>query len=317
MNPLTELSKQKPLICLMGPTASGKTALAIDLCEQLNGEIISVDSALIYREMDIGTAKPSAEEQAAATHHLIDICDPTESYSAAEFREDALRLIQSLYESGKWPILAGGTMLYFKTLMQGMAELPSTDPTVRAQVKQRLEESGPQGLHQWLAEFDTDSANRLHPNDPQRLSRAIEVYLMSGKPLSVWHQEQNDYVFPYAHLQLAIAPQDRAVLHQRIEQRFDSMLEQGFEDEVRRLYQRGDLSVDMPSIRCVGYRQMWSYLDNEMDLEEARFRGIVATRQLAKRQFTWLRSWENIHWLDSLSGNNTQKVLKKLDKISI
>ena len=307
----------KPVLCVMGPTASGKTSLAIELCERLNGEIISVDSALIYRGMDIGTAKPSDDEQQQAKHHLIDICDPSQSYSAAQFRNDALALIEQIYQAGKWPILAGGTMLYFKTLIQGIAELPATDDNVREQVSQVLHDKGSEHLHQWLSEVDPESAKRLHPNDPQRLSRALEVFLISGKPLSHFHQQQSLNRFPYALSQFAIAPEDRTVLHQRIEQRFDAMLQQGFEQEVKALYERGDLTTDMPSIRCVGYRQMWAYLAGECSLDEARFRGIVATRQLAKRQFTWLRSWSDLTWLDSLAQNNAQRVLKILGNISI
>ncbi len=314
---LQQAAQEKPLLCLMGPTASGKTALAIELSQQLDGEIISVDSALIYQGMDIGTAKPNAEELAAAKHHLIDIRDPAESYSAAEFSKDTCALIADIYERGKHPILAGGTMLYFKTLIQGMAQLPATDVHTRQQVNRVLKEKGSEALHSWLKEFDEETAQRLHPNDPQRLSRAIEVYLMTGKPLSQWHAEQELSLFPLQRLDLAIAPEERSVLHQRIEQRFDIMLQQGFEQEVTELFQRGDLNSQMPSIRSVGYRQMWSYLEDEYDLAEARFRGIVATRQLAKRQFTWLRSWPGVYWLDTFAPDNSQKVLKKLNNISI
>lgn len=301
----------------MGPTASGKTDLAIELCQRLGGEVISVDSALIYRGMDIGTAKPTLEERAAAPHHLIDICDPSESYSAAEFCRDARTLIDDCWQRGKWPILAGGTMLYFKSLLQGLAQLPATDPEVREQVNRRLKEAGPESLHRWLAEFDPETAERLHPTDSQRLSRAIEVYLVSGKPLSLWHREQELQPLENPAIQIAIAPEDRAALHQRIEQRFDLMLANGFEEEVRALYQRGDLELDMPSIRSVGYRQMWLYLNGEYSLDEARYRGIVATRQLAKRQLTWLRSWPELLWLDTFEAQKCDKVLKKVELISI
>ncbi len=316
-SPTPSTHKHRPIICLMGPTASGKTDLAIELCQRLDGEVISVDSALIYREMDIGTAKPTAEERAAAPHHLIDICDPSESYSAAEFCRDARTLIEDCFERNKWPVLAGGTMLYFKSLLQGLAELPATDPQVREQVNQRLQQQGPESLHAWLNEFDPETSARLHPADSQRLSRAIEVYLVSGKPLSQWHHEQRLTPLPYPVLQLAIAPQDRAVLHQRIEQRFDNMLSSGFEEEVRRLFERGDLELDMPSMRSVGYRQMWLYLNGQYTLDEARYRGIVATRQLAKRQLTWLRSWPELEWLDTFDEQKCDKVLKKLEEISI
>ncbi|MEE4246886.1 MAG: tRNA (adenosine(37)-N6)-dimethylallyltransferase MiaA [Kangiellaceae bacterium] len=306
-----------PVICLMGPTASGKTDLAIELCGELNGQIISVDSALVYRQMDIGTAKPTAEELARAPHHLIDICDPTETYSAAQFASDAKAIIERLLRQGKTPILAGGTMLYFKALLEGLAQLPATDKAIRQKVAEVLDQRGSEALHRWLAEFDEESAERLHPNDPQRLSRAIEVYLMSGKTLSQFHREQRLQPLQYANHCFAIAPAQRSDLHQRIEQRFDKMLADGFVEEVRALYQRGDLSVDMPSIRCVGYRQIWSYLSGESTLEEARYRGIVATRQLAKRQFTWLRSWPNLTWLRSGDKNNLANVLKIIGATSI
>ncbi|MCO7224865.1 tRNA (adenosine(37)-N6)-dimethylallyltransferase MiaA [Pleionea sp. CnH1-48] len=309
--------RDKPVIFLMGPTASGKTDLAMQLVEELNGEIISVDSAMIYRDMDIGTAKPSDEELAKAPHHLIDICDAAESYSAAQFRCDALAMIERLYEDNKWPILAGGTMLYFKTLLQGMATLPTSQPDIRARLEAIIQSQGPQELHRQLQEVDPITAQRLHPNDPQRLSRALEVYLISGKPLSQWHAEQEEQQFPFAFKQFAIAPQERSLLHERIEQRFELMLKAGFEDEVRALMQRGDLDASMPSIRCVGYRQMWSYLNNEYDLAEARYRGIVATRQLAKRQFTWLRSWDDVSWLDSLAKDNLRQVLNLIESIAI
>ncbi len=306
-----------PVIFLMGPTASGKTDLAISLAQLLNGEIISVDSALIYRGMDIGTAKPSKQELALIPHHLIDIKDPSESYSVAEFRQDALDLIDTIYAKGKTPILTGGTMLYFKGLLEGLAELPKTDPGIREQVQAKLNEHGSGYLHDRLLQIDPDSAKRLHPNDPQRLSRAIEVFLSSGKSMTYWHQQQSSQVFPHLNLQLAIAPQDRAVLHQRIEQRFDHMLANGLVEEVKELFERGDLDAEMPSIRCVGYRQIWSFLQGEVSLDEARYRGIVATRQLAKRQFTWLRSWESLHWLDSLEKNNANKVLKLINSTTI
>ncbi|WP_144393916.1 tRNA (adenosine(37)-N6)-dimethylallyltransferase MiaA [Pleionea sediminis] len=311
------LQKQKPVICLMGPTASGKTSLAIELCQMLGGEIISVDSALIYRDMDIGTAKPSDEERSAAVHHLIDIRDPSENYSVAEFRDDAYELLEDIYQRGKWPILAGGTMLYFKALLQGIADLPATDDTIRAQVNAKLKEEGAPALHEWLKEIDPKSAERLHPNDPQRISRAIEVYLMSGKSLTQWHQEQALQKFPYDCLQVALAPQERSILHHRIEQRFDTMLQSGFLEEVEKLMARGDLSLELPSMRSVGYRQVWLYLQGEYDLEQARYRSIVATRQLAKRQLTWLRSWEEVNWIDSLSKNNCAIILKSLSNISI
>lgn len=293
-------SPQKPLaLLLMGPTASGKTDLAIELVEQLNAEIISVDSAMVYKGMNIGSAKPSEQELARAPHRLIDICDPAEPYSAARFRDDALREMADISSQGKMPLLVGGTMLYYKTLLEGMHNLPDSDPTVRAGLQERLNDEGLAKLHQELAEVDPVSAKRIHKNDPQRTLRALEVFNITGKPLSQLHAEQDNNDFPYRTLQIALAPQDRAYLHQRIEQRFHQMMEQGFIQEVQSLYERGDLNPDLPSIKSVGYRQMWQYLAGELSLEEAIERGIIATRQLAKRQFTWLRSWKDLHWLDS------------------
>jgi len=299
-------SPQKPLaLLLMGPTASGKTDLAIELVEQLNAEIISVDSAMVYKGMDIGSAKPSAQELARAPHRLIDICDPADPYSAARFRDDALREMADISSQGKMPLLVGGTMLYYKTLLEGMHNLPDSDPTVRAGLQERLNDEGLAKLHQELTEVDPVSAKRIHENDPQRTLRALEVFAITGKPLSQLHAEQDNNDFPYRTLQIALAPQDRAYLHQRIEQRFHQMMEQGFLQEVVSLYERGDLNPDLPSIKSVGYRQMWQYLEGDLSLEEAIERGIIATRQLAKRQFTWLRSWKDLHWLDSKHPKST------------
>lgn len=293
------VTQQKPdAIFLMGPTASGKTALAIELRKHLPVEIISVDSALIYRGMDIGTAKPTAEELNQAPHRLIDILDPSLPYSAADFRRDALNVMAEITSQGKIPLLVGGTMLYFKALLEGLSPLPSADPVVRSDIEQIAQEQGGSEIHRRLAEVDPVAAARIHPNDPQRLSRALEVYLISGQTLTEMTQTAGEEL-PYNVFQFAIAPQDRKILHERIEQRFHMMIEAGFEEEVRKLHQRNDLHVDLPSIRCVGYRQMWSYLDGEISHDEMIYRGICATRQLAKRQITWLRSWENIHWLDS------------------
>ncbi|MGF1684404.1 tRNA (adenosine(37)-N6)-dimethylallyltransferase MiaA [Photobacterium minamisatsumaniensis] len=291
----------KPLpqaIFLMGPTASGKTNLAIRLRQELPVELISVDSALIYKDMDIGTAKPDAQELALAPHRLIDIRDPAQSYSAADFRADALKEMADIVAAGRIPMLVGGTMLYYKALLEGLSPLPAADPVIRAQIEQEAEEKGWQVLHEELVRIDPVSGARIHPNDPQRLSRALEVFRISGKTLTELTKIQGD-TLPYRVHQFAITPTDRAVLHQRIEQRFEKMIEAGFEQEVRALYERGDLHQDLPSIRCVGYRQMWEYLDGKCDLDEAVFRGICATRQLAKRQITWLRSWKELTWLDS------------------
>lgn len=296
MNDVTEASLPKAIF-LMGPTASGKTALAISLRKVLPVELISVDSALIYRGMDIGTAKPDAAELSAAPHRLLDILDPAEAYSAADFRRDALAAMAEIVAAGRIPLLVGGTMLYFKALLEGLSPLPSADPEVRARIERQAAEQGWNALHQQLQEIDPVAAARIHPNDPQRLSRALEVFI-SGKTLTELTQTSGD-ALPYQVHQFAIAPASRELLHQRIEQRFHQMLASGFEAEVRALFARGDLHTDMPSIRCVGYRQMWSYLNGEIPYDEMVYRGVCATRQLAKRQVTWLRGWEGVHWLDS------------------
>lgn len=282
----------------MGPTASGKTDLAIRLRQQLPVELISVDSALIYRGMDIGTAKPDADELAQAPHRLLDIRDPSQSYSAADFREDALKEMADIVKAGRIPLLVGGTMLYYKALLEGLSPLPAADPAIRAEIELQARERGWLSLHEELQRIDPVSATRIHPNDPQRLSRALEVFRISGKTLTELTQTQGE-TLPYQVHQFAITPKDRAILHQRIEQRFDNMIKAGFEQEVRALYERGDLHPDLPSVRCVGYRQMWDYFDGNCTLDEAIYRGICATRQLAKRQITWLRSWKDLTWLDS------------------
>ncbi|WP_087024506.1 tRNA (adenosine(37)-N6)-dimethylallyltransferase MiaA [Thaumasiovibrio subtropicus] len=292
-------SKQLPTaLFLMGPTASGKTDLAIRLRQTLPVEIISVDSALIYKGMDIGTAKPTQEELALAPHRLIDILDPAESYSAADFRRDALREMASIVDDGKIPLLVGGTMLYYKALLEGLSPLPAADPAIRSEIELEAQQKGWQHLHDELASIDPVSAKRIHPNDPQRLSRALEVFRISGNTLTDLTQQKGE-ALPYRVHQFAIAPEDRAVLHQRIEKRFENMVSAGFEQEVKQLYDRGDLHPDLPSIRCVGYRQMWDYLAGNASFDEAIYRGVCATRQLAKRQITWLRSWESLTWLDS------------------
>jgi tRNA dimethylallyltransferase len=297
------MTKHATAIFLMGPTASGKTDLAIKLAQQCHCEIISVDSALIYKGMDIGTAKPSAIEQALAPHALVDIIDPLQSYSAGDFREDALRLMADITARGNTPLLVGGTMLYYKALVDGLSPLPSANPQIRSEIEAQAEAHGWQFMHDQLAVIDPVSAQRIHVNDPQRLSRALEVYRISGKSLTELTQVKSDPI-PYDVKQFAIAPKEKSLLHQRIEQRFDLMLSAGFEQEVQTLHDRGDLHLELPSMRCVGYRQMWEYLDGSMDYEEMRFRGIVATRQLAKRQMTWLRGWKDVTWLESASADN-------------
>ncbi|ENY8012922.1 tRNA (adenosine(37)-N6)-dimethylallyltransferase MiaA [Vibrio fluvialis] len=303
------MSTQLPLaLFLMGPTASGKTDLAIRLRQKFPVEIISVDSALIYKGMDIGTAKPDQDELALAPHRLIDILDPSEAYSAADFRRDALREMQAIVEQGKIPLLVGGTMLYYKALLEGLSPLPAADPEIRQQIEQEAQQLGWAALHEQLRQIDPISAGRIHPNDPQRLSRALEVYRISGKTLTELTQTKGE-ALPFCVKQFAIAPKERAELHRRIELRFEKMVEAGFEDEVKALYARKDLHPDLPSIRCVGYRQMWDYLDGNCTLDEAIFRGICATRQLAKRQITWLRSWDDLTWLDS---ENVEQALETL-----
>jgi len=293
------MTKELPLaLFLMGPTASGKTELAIRLRQKFPIEIISVDSALIYKGMDIGTAKPDDKEQKLAPHRLIDILDPSESYSAADFRRDALREMHEIVEQGKIPLLVGGTMLYYKALLEGLSPLPAADPEIRKQIEKEALDNGWEALHDQLKDIDPISAERIHPNDPQRLSRALEVYRISGKTLTELTKTKGEPL-PFRVKQFAIAPKERAELHRRIELRFEKMVENGFEDEMKALYARKDLHPDLPSIRCVGYRQMWDYLDGKCSLDEAIFRGVCATRQLAKRQITWLRSWDDLTWLDS------------------
>ena len=307
------MSLSKQVIFLMGPTASGKTALATELFQQLPIELISVDSALVYRGMDIGTAKPTAAELELAPHHLIDILDPAQSYSAADFRADAIRLIAEIQHRGNIPLLVGGTMLYFKALLEGISPLPEADAQIRLQLEAEAAEKGWAALHAELAEVDPVSAQRIHPNDPQRINRALEVYRISGRSLTELTAEKGEpFAFP-VH-QFAIAPQDRAVLHQRIALRFEQMLAVGFEQEVSTLRQRTDLHPDLPSMRCVGYRQMWQYLDGECSYEQMKEKGIAATRQLAKRQLTWLRGWQGVTWLDSEAAmsENLQAVLSSL-----
>ncbi|UDM63331.1 tRNA (adenosine(37)-N6)-dimethylallyltransferase MiaA [Pseudoalteromonas piscicida] len=295
----------------MGPTAAGKTALAIELCQVLNTEIISVDSALVYKGMDIGTAKPSAQEQAQAPHHLIDIIDPAQSYSVAEFRADAIKLIDDFHQRGKVPILVGGTMMYFKGLIEGLSPLPEADAEIRAVLEREAEQKGWPALHQQLKEIDSEAAAKISENDSQRINRALEVYRISGKTMTQLQQSKQD-ALPYQFHQFAIAPSDRKVLHERIEKRFEIMLDEGFKNEVLALYQRKDLHPDLPSIRCVGYRQMWEYLAGECDYNEMVFKGVAATRQLAKRQLTWLRGWQDVTWLDTDSQENLQRVLTSL-----
>ena len=300
-----------PVIAIMGPTASGKTGLALDIAAKVESEVISVDSALVYKGMDIGTAKPTQEEQAGVVHHLIDIIDPAQSYSVSQFVNDTNALIGDILSRGKVPILAGGTMMYFNALINGISPLPKSDEKIRDEITQQAQRLGWSKLHDELRGVDPISGERIHPNDPQRITRALEVYRSTGKTLTHWQQQEGEKC-PYNIAQFAIAPADRAVLHERIATRFDLMLEQGFENEVVKLYERSDLHEDLPSIRSVGYRQMWQYLDGQLNYAEMRERGIIATRQLAKRQLTWLRGWEQVTWLDTFANDNLTKITAKV-----
>lgn len=297
------------VIAIMGPTASGKTALAIELAKAVDGEIISVDSALIYRGMDIGTAKPNAEEKAGIKHWLIDIIDPQTSYSVAEFCRDAIVCIEDIVKRGKVPILAGGTMMYFNGLIKGLSSLPNADDKTRAQIQLFIEQHGLPAAHEKLCEIDPDSGARIHQNDPQRIMRALEVYALTGITITA-HQAIKPAPLPYEFVQFSLMPTDRAFLHQRIALRFDLMLQNDFEQEVRALRKNSALHIDLPAIRSVGYRQMWQYLDGDFDFAEMREKGIIATRQLAKRQITWLRGWEGAVSLETGNPKNIDLILQ-------
>lgn len=301
-----------PAIFLMGPTASGKTALAVELAQALNAEIISVDSALVYKGMDIGTAKPTLEERKGIAHHLIDILDPFESYSTGSFRNDSLQLMQDITRRGKVPLLVGGTMLYFNALFNGLASLPEASPAIRKKLDEELAVDGKAAMHARLKNIDPESADRIHPNDPQRVQRALEVYEISGKPITQFFREAEKNQIPYQKIKLIIAPEDRKQLHEKIAQRFRLMVDQGLIDEVDALYQRGDLNEKLPAIRAVGYRQAWCYLRGDYDLDSMIEKGIVATRQLAKRQFTWLRREEDALMFASYQSNLSSKVLQSI-----
>lgn len=321
------MSSLPPAIFLMGPTASGKTDLALELARVLPCELISVDSALVYRGMDIGTAKPSPQVLAEFPHRLVDILDPAQSYSAAEFRADALEAMALISARGNIPLLVGGTMLYFKALEEGLADMPAADAAVRAELEALAAVEGLAAIHRQLAEVDPESAARIHPNDPQRLIRALEVYRVSGMSMSRHREIQSaqkgpsgtpgEGVLPYTVARLSIAPAQRHSLHQRIEQRFRKMVEQGFVEEVEFFRGRGDLHPGLPSMRAVGYRQVWDHLDGKLSSEAMLERGIIATRQLAKRQFTWLRSWPDVHWLESSACDNLPRTLKYLQSLTI
>lgn len=299
------------VICLAGPTAAGKSASTLALAERWPLEIVNVDSATIYRGMDIGTAKPSPAEQAQVPQHLLDIRDPAQSYSAAEFRADALRLIDEIRARGRIPLLAGGTMMYYKALRDGLDDLPQADPALRAELEARAARDGWPALHAELARLDPVTAARLAPNDSQRIQRALEICQLSGQPMSALLGRQRAAAGDddNRYLTISLEPSERAALHARIEQRFDAMLASGLLEEVRGLHARADLHPGLPSVRCVGYRQMWAHLDGEISLEEAREQGIAATRQLAKRQITWLRAQPERVIVDCLAADAVARTI--------
>lgn len=296
----------------MGPTASGKTGLAVEMVKRFAMDIISVDSALVFRGMDIGTAKPDAETLAVAPHRLIDIRDPAESYSAAEFCDDALKEMQAITEAGRIPLLVGGTMLYFRSLEHGLSNLPAADPQVRAELEQQSAEIGWAGMHDLLKQKDPLAAERIHPNDPQRIQRALEVIRISGETMSGLQARSKGLSLNYQTHKIIVSPEDRSVLHARIEQRFDLMMKQGFMDEMKSLHSRSELHADMPSMRAVGYRQAWAYLEGQSTATEMRDTAIAATRQLAKRQLTWLRRENASIWYDLQACNVQDKLLTSL-----
>jgi tRNA dimethylallyltransferase len=306
--------QQPPAIFLMGPTASGKTALAIEMRKRFPVDIISVDSALVYRGMDVGTAKPDSGTLRRAPHALIDIRDPAETYSVAEFRADALEEMSKITSRGRVPLLTGGTMLYFKVLTQGLARLPAASPAVRQVIEEQAREAGWPAMHAQLASRDPEIAGRIHPNDSQRISRALEVIELTGSKMSELQQDQEDQMLEYRVLKIIACPQPRATLHKRIEVRFRQMLEEGFLDEMEELRKRGDLTREMPSMRCVGYRQAWGYLESEDSLDEMCLKAVAATRQLAKRQLTWLRRETGALWYDPTVGTAQESVFREVEE---
>lgn len=303
-----------PVLFLLGPTAAGKTALACALADRFPLELVSVDSALVYRHMNIGTAKPDEAVLRAHPHALIDVVEPTEAYSAASFRRDALHEIDQIRAAGRVPLLVGGTMMYVKALLEGLSALPPADPRVRAQLEEQARSEGWPHLHARLAAVDPVTAARLAPNDSQRIQRALEVFALTGQPLSSLQRRAADSIAPFPWRGIALLPSDRSVLHARIAERFDTMLAGGLVEEVRNLRARFDLEPDMPSMRCVGYRQVWQYLDGEISATELRDQGVAATRQLAKRQLTWLRSMPALEPLDCLDPNVEQRAAALLTK---
>lgn len=301
----------------MGPTASGKTGVAVELARHLPVELISVDSALVYRGMNIGTAKPDAATLARAPHHLIDIIDPTEAYSAAAFRRDALKLMHDITQRGRIPLLVGGTMLYFKALRDGLSDLPQSDPAIRAEIDAEIAEHGIRHLHRQLALVDSETAARLHPSDTQRIQRAMEIFRLSGSPMSKLLGNAESTGLPYQVIPLALIPSDRAQLHARIATRFRTMLENGLVEELRILREKYPLQPDMTSMRCVGYRQAWQFMEGEINESQLLETGLAATRQLAKRQLTWLRSTPDIIELDCLASGLDLQVFRALQQAII
>lgn len=297
-----------PVLCLMGPTASGKTQLAFELCDRLACDIISVDSAMVYRGMDIGTAKPSLSELAQYPHRLVDIADPADAYSAGQFCVDALQEIENTLAAGRIPLLVGGTMLYFRALQQGLSPLPKADPDVRQQLTAEATALGWPELHRRLSQIDPIAAQRIQANDGQRIQRALEVYALTGMSMTEFCRRTPSVPHLFPMFNIALVPSDRDLLHQRIASRFSAMLEQGLIAEVEALQRRGDLSPDLPALRAVGYRQVWRYLENQLNAQEMQEESIIATRQLAKRQLTWLRSWPNTRGFDSQDPKIADKV---------
>ncbi len=313
---ISNAEESRPLvIAVMGPTASGKTDLALALAGRFGTDIVSVDSALVYRGMDIGSAKPSLAERTRIPHHLIDICDPATPYSAADFARDARSCIDSIHARGRIPILVGGTMLYFKALAEGLSPMPGSDAAVRASIEAEAARRGWPALHEELRAVDSVAAERIHPNHSQRIGRALEVFRISGRPISAWQTgPATDAAAGYRWVNIALAPRRRETLHARIAERFDRMLAAGFIDEVKCLFQRGDLHEALPSMRAVGYRQVWQYLAGEIDETAMRERALAATRQLAKRQFTWLRSWPRLNWVVTTAEDNGPRPLCEILK---
>lgn len=307
-----KLQPQPPAVFLMGPTAAGKTGLAVELCASFPFEIISVDSALVYRGMSIGTAKPGADILKQAPHHLIDILEPTQSYSAADFCKHAKRAMAVITAAGKVPLLVGGTMLYFRALEHGLAKLPAADAAVRGSLSQQAAEIGWPAMHEILRQQDPQAAARIHPNDPQRIQRALEVFRLSGRPMSELQAHSGVERLDYRIHKIIVSPGRRSDLHQRIEQRFDLMLEAGFIDEIKMLYSRSDLHAGLPAMRVLGYRQAWEWLDGNTTYARMREKAITATRQLAKRQLTWLRREKKAVWYDLQADGACEEVVEGL-----